>query len=34
MAGHDINYLAIGGILSTLKGGFPNNILADFAGAT
>ncbi|KAI1316291.1 hypothetical protein EDD11_010134 [Mortierella claussenii] len=37
MAGHDINYLAISGILSTLgqhndKPAFPINLLADFAG--
>ena len=34
MAGHDINYLALSGALSTFSGGFPNNILADFGGAT
>ncbi|KAF5367467.1 hypothetical protein D9758_003787 [Tetrapyrgos nigripes] len=37
MAGHDINYLALSGILSMLPGtsdrpGFPINLLADFAG--
>ncbi|KAF9929798.1 hypothetical protein BGZ67_006136 [Mortierella alpina] len=37
MAGHDINYLAISGVLSTLgkhddKPAFPINLLADFAG--
>jgi alpha-methylacyl-CoA racemase len=37
MAGHDINYLALGGILSMLPGladrpSFPLNLLADFAG--
>jgi len=37
MAGHDINYLAISGVLSVLPGSadkptFPSNILADFAG--
>ncbi|KAJ7593029.1 CoA-transferase family III domain-containing protein [Mycena floridula] len=36
MAGHDINYLAISGVLSMLPGEgkpkFPMNILADFAG--
>ncbi|KAF8984421.1 hypothetical protein BGZ46_008077 [Entomortierella lignicola] len=37
MAGHDINYLAISGVLSTLgkhddKPAFPINYLADFAG--
>ncbi|KAG0254196.1 hypothetical protein BG011_005910 [Mortierella polycephala] len=37
MAGHDINYLAISGVLSTLgkhddKPSFPINLLADFAG--
>ncbi|TDL16558.1 CoA-transferase family III [Rickenella mellea] len=37
MAGHDINYLALTGVLSMLPGpdgkpGFPLNILADFAG--
>ncbi|KAF4571096.1 hypothetical protein EYR36_001632 [Pleurotus pulmonarius] len=37
MAGHDINYLALSGVLSMLPGppdkpSFPANILADFAG--
>ncbi|KAF9172274.1 hypothetical protein BGX21_005174 [Mortierella sp. AD011] len=37
MAGHDINYLSISGVLSTLgkhddKPAFPINLLADFAG--
>ncbi|KAG0224819.1 hypothetical protein BGW41_004943 [Actinomortierella wolfii] len=37
MAGHDINYLAISGVLSTLgrdgdRPAFPINLLADFAG--
>ncbi|GJJ67984.1 alpha-methylacyl-CoA racemase [Entomortierella parvispora] len=37
MAGHDINYLAISGVLNTLgkhddKPAFPINLLADFAG--
>jgi alpha-methylacyl-CoA racemase len=37
MAGHDNNYLAISGVLSTLgrseeKPFFPQNLLADFAG--
>ncbi|TFL03926.1 CoA-transferase family III [Pterulicium gracile] len=37
MAGHDINYLALSGVLSMLPGkggkpGFPLNLLADFAG--
>ncbi|THV03199.1 CoA-transferase family III [Dendrothele bispora CBS 962.96] len=37
MAGHDINYLALSGVLSMLPGtpelpGFPINLLADFAG--
>ncbi|KAK7685417.1 hypothetical protein QCA50_011280 [Cerrena zonata] len=37
LAGHDLNYLALGGVLSLLPGtsshpSFPLNILADFAG--
>ena len=37
MAGHDINYLAVSGVLAQLGGAgappyFPSNILADFAG--
>ncbi|KAF8149873.1 CoA-transferase family III [Crassisporium funariophilum] len=37
MAGHDINYLALSGVLAMLPGSsekpsFPSNILADFAG--
>jgi alpha-methylacyl-CoA racemase len=38
MAGHDLNYLAVSGVLSTLGGAYPlppsppGNLLADFAG--